>query len=77
MVIKAPRLLQLRCKGFLCNIVDTEIPELSLKDIPVVQEIFDVFLDVILGMPPLREVKFYINLVPKATPISKTPYRMA
>ena len=28
-------------------------------------------------MPLLREVEFYIDLIPKATPISKAPYRMA
>jgi len=28
-------------------------------------------------MPPLRKVKFCIDLVPGATPISRAPYRMA
>jgi len=29
------------------------------------------------GIPPPKEVEFYIVLVPGATPISKAPYRMA
>jgi len=28
-------------------------------------------------MPPLKEVEFCTDLTPRATPISKTPYRMA
>jgi len=57
--------------------VETETPEVSLRDIPLVQELPDVFLEEIPGMPPPREVEFYIDLIPGATPISKAPYRMA
>jgi len=64
-------------EGYLCNVVETETPEVSLRDIPLVQELPDVFLEEIPGMPPPREVEFYIDLIPGATPISKAPYRMA
>nr|GFC06861.1 putative reverse transcriptase domain, aspartic peptidase domain protein [Tanacetum cinerariifolium] len=37
----------------------------------------DVFPDELLGTPPVREVEFYIELIPRAEPISKAPYRMA
>ena len=47
-----------------------------LEDIPRVREFPDVLLDEIPGMPPLREVKFCIDLTPEATPISKAPYQM-
>ena len=30
-----------------------------------------------MGLPPDREIKFCIDLVPRAQPISITPYRMA
>nr|GEX58972.1 putative reverse transcriptase domain-containing protein [Tanacetum cinerariifolium] len=33
--------------------------------------------DIILGIPPVREVEFNIELIPGAEPISKAPYRMA
>jgi len=36
-----------------------------------------VLLEEIQGMSPPREVEFCIDLVPGATSISKTPYRMA
>ncbi|XP_073021745.1 uncharacterized protein [Primulina eburnea] len=51
--------------------------ELKIEDIPVVQEFSDVFPEELPGMVPDREIKFEINLVPGATPISKAPYRMA
>ena len=48
-----------------------------LDDIPVVWEFPDVFSDEIPDMPPLREVEFCIDLTPRATPVSKAPYRIA
>ncbi|XP_021726632.1 uncharacterized protein LOC110693769 [Chenopodium quinoa] len=38
---------------------------------------FDVILDEIPGMPPVRDVEFIIDLVPGTVPISKAPHRMA
>ena len=57
--------------------VETEIPKTSLKNILIVQEFLEVFPEEILGMPPPREMEFYIDLTPGSTPISRAPYRMA
>jgi len=57
--------------------METETPEVSLRDIPVVQEFLDVFSEEIPGMPLPREVEFCIDLIPEVTPISRAPYRMA
>jgi len=54
--------------------VKTKDAKSSLEEIPVVREFLDVFHDEIPGMPPLREVEFYIDLIPGATPISRAPY---
>ena len=43
----------------------------------MLQEFRDVFLDEILGLPPKRDIDFTIELVPRAAPVSKTPYRMS
>ncbi|GKF79856.1 hypothetical protein Tco_0235424, partial [Tanacetum coccineum] len=48
-----------------------------LESHPVVRNLPDVFPDELLGLPPEREVKFTIELIPGAQPISKSPYRMA
>ena len=63
-VMKARKLLDKGCKGFLRNVVKTRDAEPSLKDIPVVREFPDVFQEEILEMPPLREVEFCIDLNP-------------
>ena len=43
----------------------------------MLQKFRDVFLDEIPGLPPKRDIDFTIDLVPGATPVSKTPYRMS
>ena len=43
----------------------------------VVCEYEDVFPDELLGLPPSRDVDFYIELHSSTSPISMTPHRMA
>jgi hypothetical protein len=43
----------------------------------VVNEFPDVFLKELPGIPPDRDIKFVIDLVPGNAPIYKRPYRMA
>ncbi|GKG17051.1 hypothetical protein Tco_0362008, partial [Tanacetum coccineum] len=45
--------------------------------IVVVRDFPDVFPDDLSGLPPLREIEFRIDLIPRAVPIAKTPYRLA
>jgi hypothetical protein len=49
---------------------------IALEDIRVVQEYPDVFLEELQGMPPDRDIKFLIELLPRTPPISKRPYKM-
>nr|GFB76395.1 putative reverse transcriptase domain-containing protein [Tanacetum cinerariifolium] len=51
--------------------------ESKLKDIPVVREFPDVFLEDLLGLPPSREIEFRIDLIHGAMPVAKSPYRLA
>ena len=46
------------------------------KEDPVVDEFSDVFPDDLLGMPPDRDIKFIIELLPRTAPIAKHLYRM-
>jgi hypothetical protein len=48
----------------------------QLESIPVVCEYPYVFPDDLPGMPPDRDVEFVIELQPRTSPISKSPYRM-
>jgi hypothetical protein len=47
------------------------------RNIQVVGDFPDVFPEELPGMPPDREVKFIIDLLPGTAPISKSPYRMS
>ncbi|GKA68756.1 hypothetical protein Tco_0768673 [Tanacetum coccineum] len=51
--------------------------EKGLEDILVVREFPEVFSGDLLGLPPVRQVEFQINLIPGATPVARTPYRLA
>ncbi|GJX04296.1 putative reverse transcriptase domain-containing protein [Tanacetum coccineum] len=51
--------------------------EPKLNDISVVREFKDVFPEDLSGLPPQRQVEFRIDLVPGATPVAKSPYRLA
>ena len=43
----------------------------------VVRKFPDIFSDELVGLPPTREIDFYIDLVPGTSPISMAPYRFA
>ncbi|GJX92573.1 putative reverse transcriptase domain-containing protein [Tanacetum coccineum] len=49
----------------------------KLKDIPVVREFPCVFPEDLSGLPPSRKVEFCIDLIPRAMPVAKSPYRLA
>jgi len=74
--MQATRLLKQGCSGFLAC-VTKEAPEAMLEEIPIVRDFVDVFPEELPGLPPYREIKFTIDLLPGTRPISKAPYRMA
>nr|GEZ01043.1 hypothetical protein [Tanacetum cinerariifolium] len=43
----------------------------------VVVKIAQGILDDLSGLPPIREIKFQIELIPEAMPVAKSPYRLA
>ena len=49
----------------------------SVSDIPTVSDFPDVFPEELPGLPPHREIKFVIDVVPCAIPAFITQYRMA
>ena len=55
--------------------VKREVPD--VKNVPDVCDFPDVFPKGLLGIPPVRQVEFRIDLVPGATPVAKAPYRLA
>ncbi|GJS88565.1 putative reverse transcriptase domain-containing protein [Tanacetum coccineum] len=55
----------------------TNLDEPKLGDILIVRDFPEVFLEDLSGLPPQRQVEFRIDLVLVATPIMKSPYRLA
>ncbi|GKC27820.1 hypothetical protein Tco_1035114 [Tanacetum coccineum] len=58
-------------------LMTTKANEPTLSDISIVHDFEDVFPDNLLGLPPQRQVEFHIDLIPRATPVAKSPYRLA
>ncbi|GJR43424.1 putative reverse transcriptase domain-containing protein [Tanacetum coccineum] len=58
-------------------LMNAKIDEPIISDISVVRDFTDVFLEDLLVLPPQRQVEFRIDLVPGATPVTKSPYRLA
>jgi hypothetical protein len=51
--------------------------KLSLEDHPTLREYRDVFPEEVPGLPLRRDIKFSIELAPRAVLVSRTPYRMS
>ena len=65
------------CTVYLAHVREAKNESPRLEDIQVVREYPDVFMDDLLGLIPMREVEFEIELLPGMQPISILPYRMA
>jgi hypothetical protein len=66
-----------------CQIIATHMEEApkdkvpSIEDYAVLKKFEYVFKEIPSGFPPKRDIDFSINMMPGATPVSKTPYRMS
>ncbi|GKB80930.1 putative reverse transcriptase domain-containing protein [Tanacetum coccineum] len=76
-VMKARKYLSHGCYAFIAHVIDTTFEKKSVKDVLVINEFLDVFPEDFPGIPPERQVKFRIDLILGATPITKTLYRLA
>ncbi|GJY88294.1 putative reverse transcriptase domain-containing protein [Tanacetum coccineum] len=47
------------------------------EEIVVVRDFPKVFPNDLSGLPPIQEIEFRIELIPGATPVAKSPYRLA
>ncbi|GKB28640.1 putative reverse transcriptase domain-containing protein [Tanacetum coccineum] len=46
------------------------------EEIVVVRDFPEVIPDDLSGLPPIREIKFQIEVIPRETPVAKSPYRL-
>ncbi|GJZ99587.1 hypothetical protein Tco_0672138 [Tanacetum coccineum] len=47
------------------------------EEIVVVRDFPEVFPDDLSGLQSIREIEFWIKLIPGAMPVAKSPYRLA
>ncbi|GJX85883.1 putative reverse transcriptase domain-containing protein [Tanacetum coccineum] len=66
-----------RPKKDLCSLACIKADEKKLDDIRVVRDFPEVFPDDLLGLPLVREIEFRIDLIPGASPVVRSPYRLA
>ncbi|GJY07319.1 putative reverse transcriptase domain-containing protein [Tanacetum coccineum] len=59
------------------QVMEKKSEEKRLEDIPVVREFPKVFPEDLPGLPPVRQVEFQIDLIPRVTPVAQVPYRLA
>nr|GEV12114.1 reverse transcriptase domain-containing protein [Tanacetum cinerariifolium] len=65
------------CQVFIAKVMEKKSEDRRLEDIHIVREFLDVFPEDLPGLPPVRQVEFQIDLIPGATPVARTPYRLA
>nr|GEX62339.1 putative reverse transcriptase domain-containing protein [Tanacetum cinerariifolium] len=59
------------------RVMEKKSDEKRLEDIPIVKEFPDIFSEDLPGLPPVRQVEFQGDLIPKTAPVARTPYRLA
>nr|GEY93153.1 reverse transcriptase domain-containing protein [Tanacetum cinerariifolium] len=59
------------------RVMEKKSNEKRLEDIPVFRELAEVFPKNLPGLPPVRQAKFQIDLIPGAAPVARAPYRLA
>jgi hypothetical protein len=65
------------CQLFASHVEETPKDKVSnIGDHAILKEFEDVFQEV-PRLPPKRDIDFSVNLMPRETPMSKSPYRMS
>nr|GFB36226.1 putative reverse transcriptase domain-containing protein [Tanacetum cinerariifolium] len=64
-------------RGDRTQVMKQKSEDKRLENIPVVREFPDVFPEDIPGLPPVRQVEFYIDLISGVAPVARAPYRLA
>nr|GFC31824.1 putative reverse transcriptase domain-containing protein [Tanacetum cinerariifolium] len=76
-VVTAKKYIERGSQLFLAQVTESEPAKKQLQDVPVIYNFPKVFPDDLPGLPPPRQVKFKIELIPDAAPVARAPYRLA
>ncbi|GJV13277.1 hypothetical protein Tco_1354818 [Tanacetum coccineum] len=58
------------------RVTQKEPADRSLKDVPIIRDFPEVFPDDLPRLPPPQQVEFRIELMPRAAPVARAPYRL-
>ncbi|GKE30917.1 putative reverse transcriptase domain-containing protein, partial [Tanacetum coccineum] len=78
--IRTQRYFEKGCQVFLIQMMkkeETKASKRRIKDMPVVKDFLEVFSKDLPGLPLTRQVEFHIELIPRAAPVARVPYRLA
>ncbi|GJT44605.1 putative nucleotidyltransferase, ribonuclease H [Tanacetum coccineum] len=78
--IRTQKYIDQGCQVFLIQMIkeeETEIPKRQIEDVPVIRDFSEVFPKDLPGLPSTRQVEFHIELIPRAAPVARAPYRLA
>ncbi|KAA3462077.1 DNA/RNA polymerases superfamily protein [Gossypium australe] len=75
--MSAQRYVRKGCEAYLAYVLNTKVSEIKIESVSVVCEYSNVFPEELLGLPPIREVEFAIDLLLEISLISIASYRMA
>nr|GEZ72438.1 putative reverse transcriptase domain-containing protein [Tanacetum cinerariifolium] len=59
------------------QVMEKKSEDKRLENIAVVREFPNVFPEDLPGLPQVRQVEFQIDLIPRAAPVARAPYRLA
>ncbi|GJS59533.1 putative reverse transcriptase domain-containing protein [Tanacetum coccineum] len=71
------RVLGEKLKEKMRQLMSAKAKEKKQEEIMVVRDFPEVILDDLSGLPLVWEIEFQIELIPRATPVAKSPYRLA
>ncbi|GJR37711.1 hypothetical protein Tco_1213395 [Tanacetum coccineum] len=74
---KVLRVLGERPKEKARLLMSSKASDKKQEEIVVVRDFPEVFPDDLSRLPPIQEIEFRIELTPGATPVAKSPYRLA
>ncbi|GKC34010.1 putative reverse transcriptase domain-containing protein [Tanacetum coccineum] len=75
--IKARKYVERGCHLFLAHVMKNKSKEKRMEDVPIIRDFPKVFPEELPGLPLPRQVEYRIDLVPGATPVARTLYRLA
>ncbi|GJT48858.1 putative reverse transcriptase domain-containing protein [Tanacetum coccineum] len=74
---KTKRYISRGYQVFIAQVIEKKSDKKRLEDIQVVKEFPEVFPEDLPGLPPVRQVEFQIDLIPRTAPVARAPYRLA